>query len=490
MSDPVAQPADRMLHALAAYTCRLGPEATLPTRSLCSSAVMDTLAVSLGALPHPAARAARRYARHAQVSRGATIWGSGEMVTAEVAALVNGVPLRGYDYNDLYMGRSGGHPSDIIPALLALAEWQRLPGARLLDATAVGYEVTIALFDVIEMHSRGWDYPTLVSLGATCACARLLGLDEAQTREAIAICAITHFVSDEVESGELNARGDLTMWKRFNGSHAARHAIYACLLAQAGAEGAVRPFEGATAFLSKVAAEPAGLEALLVKFESGRFDGRVADSVFKRWPLGSRAQSAIQAALEARQGIADVWGIQGVEVRTDPQAYHHFVERRVDPWHPVSRETADHSMPYVVAAAILDGYIKDSSFEPARVVEPRRQQFMRDKLTVAPDEQLKGGAKTGFLTQVEIIDVDGRRHVGKAKAPPGHKSQPFSDREFEEKLLENVAPLFGAEHASRLASAVRGLDGMRDCSELAALLVLKDVASIEAPDVVESKGKH
>lgn len=479
-----------MLHALAAFTCRLSPDATRATRGLCGSAIMDTLAVCLGALPHPAAQAARRYARHARVSQGARIWGSGETVTAEVAALVNGVPLRGYDYNDLYMGRSGGHPSDIIPALLALAEWQHLPGARLLDATAVGYEVTISLFDAIEMHSRGWDYPTLVSLGATCACARLLGLDEAQTREAIAICAITHFVSDEVESGELNARGDLTMWKRFNGSHAARHGIYACLLAQAGAEGAVRPFEGGTGFLSKVATEPAGLEALIAKFESGRFDGRVRDSVFKRWPVGSRAQSAIQAALEAREGITDIWAVQRIEVRTDPQAYHHFVERRADPWHPVSRETADHSMPYVVAAAVLDGYIKDTSFEPAVVVEPRRQQFMRDKLTVAPDEQFKGGARTGFLTQVEIIDADGRRHVGSAKAPPGHKTQPFSDRDFEEKLVENVSPLFGAEHASGLVSCVRRLEGMADCSELAALLVLRDAALIEAPAAAHSTGKN
>lgn len=481
MSAPAAQATDRMLQALAAYTRGVQPEATLSTRRICKSAVMDTLAVALGALPHPAAQAARKYARHAQVSRGATLWGSGETVTAEAAALVNGVPLRGYDYNDLYMGRSGGHPSDIIPGLLALAEWRGLSGARLLDAVAIGYEVIISLFDVIEMHSKGWDYPTLVGLGATCACARLLGLDELQTREAIAICAITNFVSDEVESGELNPRGDLTMWKRFNGSSAVRHALYCCLLAEAGAEGAVRPFEGETAFLSKVVATPADLDALMMKLEACRFDGRVNDSVFKRWPVGSRAQSAIQAALEARQGIKDVWAIQRIRVSTDEQAYQHFVARRADPWHPISRETADHSMPYVVATAILDGYIRVSSFDPALVMEARRQQFMNDKLTVEPAAELSGGARTGFLTRVEIIDACGAQHVGEAKAPPGHTKQPFSDKDFEEKLLENVAPLFGAEHASALAAAVWGLEKTADCSEFCALLVLRNTACIEPP---------
>ncbi len=481
MSAGTVQAADRMLQGLAAYTCGVKPEATLSTQRICKSAVMDTLAVALGALPHPAAQVARKYARHAQVSHGATLWGSGETVTAEAAALANGVPLRGYDYNDLYMGRSGGHPSDIIPGLLALAEWRGLPGARLLDAIAIGYEVTISLFDVIEMHAKGWDYPTLVGLGATCACARLLALDAAQTREAIAICAITNFVSDEVESGELNARGDLTMWKRFNGGDAVRHAIYACLLAECGAEGAVRPFEGKTAFLSKVAAMLEPLEALHEKLAACRFDGRVNDAVFKRWPVGSRAQSAIQAALEARQDVKDVWAIQRIRVSTDEQAYQHFVARRADPWHPISRETADHSMPYVVAAAILDGHIKTSSFDPAIVVEPRRQQFMNDKLAVEIAAELSGGARTGFLTRVEIIDADGAQQVGEAKAPPGHTKQPFSDKDFEEKLIENVAPLFGPEHALALATAVWRMEKLPDCGTLSALLVLNDTTCIE-PD--------
>lgn len=434
-------------------------------------AVMDTLAVALGALAHPAAIVARKYARHSAVASGASLWGSGTCVTAETAALVNGVPLRGYDYNDLYIGKSGGHPSDLIPGVLALAEWRRLPGRAALGSIALGYEVTLALFDHLDMHAGGWDYPNVVAIGATAACARLLGLSETATREALAITVIAHLASDEVESGELNARGDLTMWKRFNGSDAIRQAIYATLLAEAGAEGAVRPFEGRTAFLSKLGAgsDPAGV---LARLAATTRLARVGEVTFKRWPVGSRAQSAIQAALEARAQVPDVSAIRAVDVRADPQVYDHLIARRDDPYRPHSRETADHSLAYVVAAAVVDGRIGTDSFDPARVTDPALQAFLQAKVKCTADPALAQGAAGGFLSSVAITLADGRVVTGAAKPPPGHVKQPFTDAEFDVKLAENVEPLFGAQRTEAIRRAVWALDESSDVGALCRQLVL------------------
>src|SRR5688572_26046789 len=130
-------PEDRFLRSLAEYTCRAPLELDAKAARGTKATVMDTLAVALGALRHPAAKIGRRYARHSKVADGATLWGTGDVVTAEAATLVNGVPVRGYDYNDLYMGRKGGgHPSDMIPGLIALAEWRNLTGAQLMAAVA------------------------------------------------------------------------------------------------------------------------------------------------------------------------------------------------------------------------------------------------------------------------------------------------------------------------------------------------------------------
>lgn len=469
---------DNLLFALASFVSDARRDHDARVIRAAKDAMLDAFAVSLGALSHPAAQVARRYARHHEVPVGASLWGSGRIVTAETAALVNGVPLRGYDYNDLYMGKSGGHPSDMIPGLVAVAETRGLTGGTLLDALLVGFEVTIELFDAADLRSAGWDYPVVTAIGATCGIARLIGLSQTQTREALAITVVSHFASRESESNELNERGDLTMWKRFNGSDAIRQSVYACLLAESGAEGVVRPFEGKHGFVAKAgigSAEHARLLDRLTKNSASR----IGEITYKRWPVGSRAQSAIQAACEARAGVKDPWAIRSVRVHADPQAYDHLVSQREEPFRPGSRETADHSLPCIVASAILDGEITVESFDPARVTDPARLAFLAERVTVEPDEALKGGAATGFLTRVEITDADGRVHIGEAKAPPGHRDQPFVDADFDSKFAANVNSRYGAVRSREIAGALRALDSMPDVRELTRLLVLADPRAIE-----------
>lgn len=474
---------DSTLAALAAFACNTPLALDAATAQAAKSALMDCLAVALGALRHRAAQAARRYARNAPVAAGATLWGSGERVSAEAATMVNGVPLRGYDYNDLYIGRSGGHPSDIIPGAIALAQWRGLSGQQLLSAIALGYEAQLSLFDCLSLHANGWDYPVVTGIGATCGYARLLGLSEAQTREALAITAISHFVSDEVESGELNARGDLTMWKRFNASNAARTAVSACLLAEAGVEGAVRPFEGKTAFFSKLGLANADVPSLLDRLGKIKQLSRVGDVTFKRWPVGSRAQSAIQAALEARAALVaaggDPWELKHIRVLADAEVYEHLVGCRAAPFHPVSRETADHSLPYVVTAAVLDGQVKTDAFSEARVLEKKRLDILAGKVKAEPSKDLSKGAAAGFLSRVEITDATGKIFIGEAKAPPGHRLQPFGSTDFEQKLRENVEPLFGGAAAARIVQEVWSLDAAAKIDGLCAQLVLGDARSID-----------
>lgn len=463
---------DGLLSALARYTAEVSVELDDATRQHVCNAVMDTLAVALGALRHPAVEPACRYAQNNAVPDGATIWGTRLRATIETAALVNGVPLRGYDYNDLYMGMSGGHPSDIIPGLLALAEVRQRSGQELFAAIAIGYEVTLMLLDAIDVDTNRWDYPNLTAIGATCAAAHLIGLSQAQTAEALAIAVISHFATDEVESGDLNARGDLTMWKRFNGSHAVRQAVYAVLLAEAGVEGAVRPFEGNSGFLSKVTTHSEALAKLFDRLQARSAPSRVRETQFKRWPVGSRGQSAIQAALQARTAVVQPSRVREIRVMCDREVYEPLLVRRADPWHPVSRETADHSLPYIVAAAVLDGTIDTESFSVARVTDPDRLAFLSAKVAVDPSDALSLGAGGGFLTRVEIVDESGAVHIGEALPPPGHARHPFTRADLDAKFTENVVPIFGAVRSEQIHAAVLGLASTPDVRHLTALLVV------------------
>ncbi|MEJ1158998.1 MmgE/PrpD family protein [Prosthecomicrobium sp. N25] len=473
---------DEIAEHLAAFTVGVSGSLSPEITGAAKRVLGDSIAVSLGALDHPAARAARRHVERFPVPGGQTVWGSTVRTTPELAALANGVLLRCYDYNDFFVGRrNSGHPSDIVAGVIACAEWTGASGAETLSALAVGYEVVAALFDAYSTAPGGWDYTNLVGPGATAAFARLLKLDETQAREAYGMTVIPHFASDEVESCELNRRGDLTMWKRFNGSDAVRNALQAALLASVGVEAAVRPFTGKMGFSAKLQAKDDPLPILRERLDASRPLGRIAETYMKLWPVGSVGQSAIRAALEARAKVGDVSRIKEVRVFSEEGAYHHLVELRQDPWNPISRETADHSMPYIVGAAVLDGYIHVDSFARERVLEPSRRAFVRDRVKVVPAPELgtiASGklkrAEDGYLSRVEIETVDGVVHHGAAKPFPGHPKAPFSEADLEEKLHANAAPYAGRAVTETLARVLFSIEEAESVKALTSLMAFDE----------------
>ena len=471
--------ADEMAELLATFAAGAPARLDEAAATAAERVLLDTFAVAVGALTHPAARAARRYARRFPLDGGARVWGTSLTTSPETAALVDGVPIRGYDYNDLYMGRrGGGHPSDVVAAVVSAADWAGASGGELLGSLAIAYEVVLALMDTLPIGARGWDYANLTAIGATCGVSRLLGLSAEQAREALAITVVPHAASNEIESSELNRAGDLTMWKRFNGSDAMRQSVYACVLAADGVEGAVRPFTGRLGFLDRMQVDEDPLPELRRLLDPARPPARIGATTFKRWPVGSRGQSAIQAALAARARVPDARQIRAVRVLTDEAAYDHLVRIREDPWHPTSRETADHSLPYIVAATVLEGRLHTDSFDPDRVRDPGRARFLEERVTVEVAPDLCRGAAGGFPTRVEIETADGEVAVGEGAPPPGHPLNPFSDADFDAKLHENADALLGEDGAAALIAAVRSLE-TGDARSLTALLEVRPGVDID-----------
>ncbi len=482
MTSKVSNQQDEVAALMAVYTADVDGALDATAQRAAKAVLTDSLAVAMGALTHPAAQAARRHAyRFPGGDGGCVIWGSARRSTPEIAALANGVLLRCYDYNDFFVGqRNSGHPSDMIGGAVAAAEWANASGAGLLSAIAVGYEVVAAAYDAFSTAPGGWDYTNLSALGATCAIARLLGLDADQIREALAMTVIPHFASDEIESGDLNTRGDLTMWKRYNGSDAVRNALQACLLASVGVEGAVRPFVGRLGFIAKLANKAEDcVPVLRARLQPSRPPARIRETNMKRWPVGSLAQSAIQAALAARQKAGDPARIRQVRVFCEEGAYDHLVKIRAAPFAPISRETADHSMPYIVAAAVLDGFIRTESFAPSRVLDPARQRFLKEKVTVAPAPELgtiAGGKHrrhaAGYLSRVEIELDDGSIVHGDARPFPGHPGNPFTDADLAGKLADNMEGVAGRALTEQLARLLATVEAIGNVRELTARLAL------------------
>lgn len=480
-------PQDEIASLLAGYATEadltLGGESTLAAKR----ALFDAIAVAVGAYRHRAAQAARRYAyRFPAGADGCLVWGTSRRATMEAATLANGVLLRCYDYNDLYVGkRSAAHPSDLIPGLVAVAESADVSGRALLSAIALGYEITLDLLDTLATAPGGWDYVNLTSIAAACSVGRLMGLDREQLREALSITVVPHFASDEVESGDLNARGDLTMWKRFNGADAIRQAVYACTLAACGVEGAVRPFTGRLGMLHKLQSNDEALaqlrDRMRERIAKPRPLSRIAQVTMKRWPVGSRAQSAIQAALAARAKLADPMRIKAIRVSADPSAYEHLVRSRKDAWRPISRETADHSLPFIVATAVLDGYVAAQSFAPDRVLDAGRQSFLQ-KVSITPSDRAAGGGvaegyASVYRTEVQIETLDATTVSGEADVAPGHPDNPLSQSDLEGKLSESSASDVDIGRLTQSLWAMETLESVRTLTRQLAVVSRRDIDS-------------
>jgi 2-methylcitrate dehydratase len=174
-----------------------------------------------------------------------------------------------------------------------------------------------------------------------------------------------------------------------------------------------------------------------------------------------------------------------VRVFAEEGAYDHLVKIRTAPYAPISRETADHSLPYIVAAAVLDGYVRTDSFAPSRVLEPARQKFVADKVKAAPEAALgtiAGGKhkrhEAGYRGRVEIELADGTVVRGEAKPFPGHPKNPFTDDDLAGKLQENMEPFAGPQQTARLSQCLDAIETRR-VRELTALLALPETSGVD-----------
>src|SRR3989454_5780543 len=310
--------------------------------------VIDSIGCALGAWEAEPCVIARRVASQFSAERGATLLGTGNRVPPDWSAFANGCLVRYLDYNDTYLSKEPAHPSDNIPAALAVAEAEGVDGRELIVAIALAYEVQCRLCDAASLRARGWDHVTYGAFSTALAATRLMRLDVERTRHALGIAGVASAALRQSRVGELSH------WKGCAFANAARHGVFAALLAREGMTGPAPIFEGEKGF-EKLVSGP-----LDVALPSDDF--MILKTSIKFWPAEYHSQSAIEAALRLRKQIRDTEEIGSVLVQSHDAAVD-IIGSEPEKWQPTSRETADHSLPYIVAVALADGELTDPQFE-------------------------------------------------------------------------------------------------------------------------------
>ena len=402
--------------------------------------VIDSLGCALGAREAAPCVIARRVASRFSAERGATLLGSSHRAPPDWAAFANGCLVRYLDYNDTYLSKEPAHPSDNIPAALAVAEAENADGRELIVAIALAYEVQCRLCDAASLRARGWDHVTYGAFSTALAAARLLRLQVAETRQAIGIAGVASAALRQARVGELSH------WKGCAFANAARHGVFAALLAREGMTGPAPIFEGEKGFERLISGPLDAQPADWGKGGDGRF--MISQTSIKFWPAEYHAQSAIEAALKLRSKVGDPAQIESVRVESHDAAVD-IIGSEPEKWLPTSRETADHSLPYLVAVALADGEVTGSQFAPARMADPALLALVqRVKVERHPELSARYPEAVGNIVTVRLRG--GGALSQRVDYPRGHAKNPLTDAEVEAKFHTLADPGLGRERAEAL----------------------------------------
>lgn len=429
--------------------------------------VIDALGCAVGAFNEKPVRIARRTAKSLGRSGRSTLLGTRSKASPELATFVNGLMVRYFDFNDTYLSREPAHPSDNLAPCFAVAEAEGLSGRDLLASAVVAYEIQCRLCDAADIRHRGWDHVNYGLVSTALSASKLMDLSARAAVHAVNISLNSHIAMRQVRAGELS------MWKGASFANAARNGVFAAMLAREGMTGPAPIFEGEMGFFRQVSGP--------FRMDLGRFGGRgggfkVNETYVKYWPAEYHAQSAVWAALEARRRISGIRNVESVLVETHEAGYT-ILGKDPEKWTPRTKETADHSLPYIVGMALLTGRIDNATYSEANLRSKANLAFV-SKVKVLEDPGLTAlYPDKGMANRVTVDERGGREVTAVVEVPKGHPRNPMTREDIENKFLGLTGKKLGKDASKGLLERLWRLDEEKGLGDLLSLLVVKQASN-------------
>lgn len=424
--------------------------------------VIDALGCAVGAYDEAPATIARRFATKASGGGPSSLLGTPSKTAPPLAAFVNGIMIRYFDFNDTYLSKEPAHPSDNLAPCMAVAEAEGSGGKDFLAAAAVAYEIQCRLCDAADIRHRGWDHVNYGLVSSSLASARLMGMDREKATHAVNLALNGHIAMRQVRAGELS------MWKGASFANAGRNAVFAAMLAREGMTGPAPIFEGEMGFFRQVSGP--------FELDPGSFGGRrgkfkVVETYVKFWPAEYHAQTAIWAALEVRKKAGDTRRAESVLVETHEAGYTILGKDR-EKWEPKTKETADHSLPYMVGMALLQGDLDNGSYSEENLRSRANLAFIK-KLKVVEDPKLTAAYPQSMPNRITVKVKGGGEFSAQVDVPRGHPRNPMTRGEIEAKFLRLTNGKLSRKDAREALTRLWALEAERDLGFLSLLRVRK-----------------
>jgi 2-methylcitrate dehydratase PrpD len=440
---------------MANFTFGLSYDAIPPeVRDIARRHLADTMACALGATNTTAAFAVRQYAAKNRGMAHATILGTGEKVSAGLAALTNGTMVRYLDANDIFVltrGGASGHCSDGTPGLLALAEQFGCSGEELLTCLVASYELQGALAETFHFRDRGLHPLTHVAWTVPVVAARLIGATPVEAAHACGLSIATNTVLNTW----LRPTDTIPMIKGIAVGLVLERVLETAELARLGVTATEDAIETVFSSLDPCAAiDPRPLQQLGKRWSATR-------NMIKAYPAQLYTQAAIEASLRLHRE-----GVRSSELRTLTVYGHRHVcggvQGSPQAFAPASREAADHSTPYVMAMALLRGRLTAREYEGAPW-ETAEVTALMGKIRLVRDSEMDRRLDTEGILGVRLVAelTNGSAEEIIIHQPKGHPDAPLSDSDLLDKMswrLEAVAPAHTPERLLELCSGLSTVD--------------------------------
>lgn len=420
--------------------------------------VIDSFATTLGAYySHPAKIVREKAVAVADPKAKATVWGTTHRTVPELAAFANGAMVRYLDYNDTYLSLEPAHPSDNLSAAVAVTQQTGKTGRDLILATVIGYEIQCRLCDAASLRAGGWDHVTYGALSTALLAAKLWDLSEDQMEHALGLAGVCNITTRQTRTGQISD------WKACAFSNAARNGVFAADLARRGLTGPNEIFEGPKGLMKQLNI-PEVRNVVL-----GRDGDFMIDKTYiKYWPAEYHSQSAIDACLQLRPKLAGK-KIQSIDIKSFEAAVS-IIGSEPEKLRPTSRETADHSMFYCCAAALVDGDVTLATFDEHRFTDPKLLDLI-DRTKIVEDPKLNKGYPRGIPNDITISCTDGTKLNKRVDFPRGHAKNPMTDEEVVAKFHRMAQDVISDNTAAEILDRAWHLDTLKDVTPLFAFKI-------------------
>jgi 2-methylcitrate dehydratase len=390
----------------------------------------------------------------------ATVIGTGKRIDAVSASLANALMIRCMDYNDIYWKQDPSHPSDIFPAALACCERAKSDGRELIVGLALGHEFEMRFCEAAfpGIRERGWHHATLTAFVSPMVAGRALHLGWEQIQHAVGISASRHATLGAVTAGKL------TMMKNTVDPMATQSGVLAALMAEKGYTGPEHVVDGKEGLTHCF-----GPSWKLNLLTDGLGESwRITQCGMKAFPTEALTHTPISAVLDiVKSNDLKPEQVAKVQIRSLARA----ADILSDPskYDPRSKETADHSLPYVIAAALAERQVTPVQFEMTKIMDPTIRAQLR-KVEVVADPEIEKVFPALQRVIVNLTTTDGRTFSKQLDFPKGDPRNPLSDAEVEEKFGALAEGVLSDGSQKKLKNAIWNLEKVGSVSKLMVLM--------------------